>query len=334
MNRTTLKILAIFTFIVAFTTFAAAQAPERVKLTQESPALVWEKSVAAGGSKMYVVALKKGQQIKLGFIEDSKQGSVDFGKASLEEGVDFHYDVEVTKDYMISVSNSGTRSTSFRIFLSLENAGGGSEMDNGVQTTEPSNEIDFQGGEWRTTRTIKPGEKVKFTFMGEVGLVAHVKVDDPSVTLQVDFCDRMLALNEDETCKLSREGEWSIDIANLTKTARKYTLTASVDANPPQEDGGLDEVKINFPKGDTDTYVEGTVGAEGSKMFLFNARKGQKLTFAVFDDTNKLQVNFNKNPRQLNADVKYVLNASGEWAIYVDNPTKRAVKYRLYIQIL
>lgn len=331
MKRNIFTTLAIFAFIVSVTISAFAQTPERISLTSASPAIVWEKSVGAESGKMLVIGLKKGQKIKISYIEDTKQGTVDFGKNSLEEGVDFDYDVEVTKDYMISLYNPNRKATSFRIFFSLETTAGGN-----VKPTPKAETIrlSFEGSdESKATRTIQPGQTTNFVFPGETGLKAHVIVKDPSVSLTVDFCGRMIPPNMDETCKLNRAGDWTVMVRNDTDSPKRYTIEVTLDVNMAQSDEGKDEVKIQFPKGETEHWVEGSVSAEGSKIFYFTANKGQKLTLAVYDETNQLKLDFNKNPRKLNTDVKYVLNASGEWAIYLDNPTNKEVSYRLYISI-
>lgn len=83
--------------------------------------LVWEEKVAAGKSKSFVFKATKGQKLKLSFVDDTNEGSMDLGKLSVEPNGDgLEMDIEVTKDYTFSVSNNSKKSTSFRIFISLE----------------------------------------------------------------------------------------------------------------------------------------------------------------------------------------------------------------------
>ena len=99
-----------------------AQTPKRIDFKKEgSNALVWEEKVVANKSKSFVFSAKKGQKLKLSFIDDTNEGSMDLGKVSVEpngDGLDM--DIEVTKDYTFTVSNNSNKSTSFRISISLE----------------------------------------------------------------------------------------------------------------------------------------------------------------------------------------------------------------------
>lgn len=102
---------------------AFAQAPKRIDFVKEgSNALVWEQKVAAKSSKLFVFKAKKGQKLSLSMIDDTNKGSMDLGKISIEPNADpFEMVIEVTKDYILSVSNNSSKSTSFRISISLEN---------------------------------------------------------------------------------------------------------------------------------------------------------------------------------------------------------------------
>ncbi len=99
-----------------------AQQIERINFAKAgSNALVWEQKVKANSTKEFVFAAKKGQKLKLSFIDDTNQGSMDLGKISVEPNADpLEMTIEVTKDYRLSVSNNGDKPTSFRISISLE----------------------------------------------------------------------------------------------------------------------------------------------------------------------------------------------------------------------
>ena len=100
----------------------ATHTPERIDFVKEqSNALVWEEKVAANSSKAFVFAAKKGQKLSLSFIDDTKKGSMDLGKISIEPNADpYNATIEVTKDYRLSVSNNSNKATSFRIGISLD----------------------------------------------------------------------------------------------------------------------------------------------------------------------------------------------------------------------
>lgn len=99
-----------------------AQQIERINFAKAgSNALVWEQKVKANSTKEFVFAAKKGQKLKLSFIDDTNQGSMDLGKISVEPNADpLEMTIDVTKDYRLSVSNNGDKPTSFRISISLE----------------------------------------------------------------------------------------------------------------------------------------------------------------------------------------------------------------------
>ena len=100
-----------------------SQEPERLDMAKEGPSIVWEEKVAANSSKAFVFYAKKGQKLTLGFIDDTKQGSMDLGKMSIEPNAEpTEMTIDVSKDYRLSVSNNSDKATSFRISLSLTDA--------------------------------------------------------------------------------------------------------------------------------------------------------------------------------------------------------------------
>ena len=60
--------------------------PNELILQRQRPAVIWEEKVPANGTKNFVFYLKKGQKVKIGYIEDNRHGSMDLGKFSIEEG--------------------------------------------------------------------------------------------------------------------------------------------------------------------------------------------------------------------------------------------------------
>lgn len=111
--------------------------------------------------------------------------------------------------------------------------------------------------------------------------------------------------------------------------AEKKTETS---ASKPNIDKDGNE-HIQFSKGSTDTTIERTLAPNDNKILLFNAKKGQTLWFKATESTNQLEVDFNKNSVKLGEEVRQSLNASGDWAIYVNNPTDKPLTYKLWIGI-
>lgn len=133
--------------------------------------------------------------------------------------------------------------------------------------------------------------------------------------------------------------------SNLASSAQPANNSASSPGNAvPTSDaaessrrGGDDpkasDEQIQFPRGSTDVTLERTIAPGVNKMYTFNAKKGQTLWFKVSEGSNALDVDFNKRPVKVGEEVRESLNASGEWAIYLSNPTGKAVLYTLWIGI-
>ena len=117
-----IKNIIVTAVILLFGMTSFAQKAERIDFVKEkSNSLVWEEKVAAHKSKVFVFAAKKGQILTLSFIDDTKKGSMDLGKVSIEPNTDpYVQTIVVTKDYRLSVSNNSDKATSFRISISLE----------------------------------------------------------------------------------------------------------------------------------------------------------------------------------------------------------------------
>lgn len=95
----------------------------------------------------------------------------------------------------------------------------------------------------------------------------------------------------------------------------------------------FEEEKIKFPRGETDITLEQTLTPGVHKTFLANAKKGQIMWFKVTESSGKIGIDFNKGPVKVGEEVRQILNASGEWAIYVNNPTNKPLKYSLWVGI-
>lgn len=124
--------------------------------------------------------------------------------------------------------------------------------------------------------------------------------------------------------------------ANAAKPAANPAAEKKSEADTSKKSAEADtesEEQIQFAKGEIDTTLERTIAPGVNKMYSFNAKKGQTVWFKFTEETNQLDVDFNKNPVRLGEEVREVLNASGDWAIYVSNPTDKPLKYTLWIGI-
>ena len=113
------KWITLATFF-GITTVLWGQNPERITFKSGQSSLVWEQKVAANSSKVFVFFAKKGDKLSLSFIDDTNEGSMDWGKVSIEPNTEpFEAPIEVSKDYRLTVSNNSPKATSFRIMIAL-----------------------------------------------------------------------------------------------------------------------------------------------------------------------------------------------------------------------
>lgn len=101
---------------------AAAAAVERVENSADTPSLRWHVTVAANSIKDYDVPVRKGQRVSVKFLEDSRTGVVDFGKYSVEEGLEAGVEMmaDSSKDHRLSIANPTGKPMIFTVFLSRE----------------------------------------------------------------------------------------------------------------------------------------------------------------------------------------------------------------------
>jgi hypothetical protein len=116
-----IKSLIGITAVLLLSVVAFSQTPKRINFAK-SNSLVWNEKVAAGESKDFVFKAKKGQKLSLSFTDETNEGSMDFGRASVEPNGDpLETVITTTKDYTFSVTNNGDKAASFRISISLKN---------------------------------------------------------------------------------------------------------------------------------------------------------------------------------------------------------------------
>ena len=145
--------------------FVFAQNPERIDFTKEgSNSLVWEEKCRQKARRILSKA-KKGQILRLSYVDDTNQGSMDLGKFSIEPNtVPYQSTIEVTKDYRLSVSNNSNKQTSIRISISLEDA----KKDS---TPDKKEKVRFAKGTSSTTltRTIDASGSLDFIMHARKG---------------------------------------------------------------------------------------------------------------------------------------------------------------------
>jgi hypothetical protein len=154
-----------------------AQKTERIDFAKAgSNSLVWEQTVKAHGTKDFVFYAKKGQSLLLNLIDDTHQGTMDLGKATIvEPGGEGSYEttIEVTKDYIFSVSNNSNKATSFRISISLgdppKNAPAKKAAPQAATNTKET--VRFAKGATSTTltRTIAASGSIDFIINAKKG---------------------------------------------------------------------------------------------------------------------------------------------------------------------
>jgi hypothetical protein len=196
-----------------------AQKPERINFAKAgSNALVWEQKVKANGTKDFVFYAKKGQKLLLNLIDDTRQGTMDLGKATIvEPGGEGSYEttIEVTKDYIFSVSNNSDKATSFRISISLEDPKKATPAKKATsQTATNSKEtVRFAKGATSTTltRTIAASGSIDFIINAKKGQ----KMD---FTVGYDFND------SDVEAFLTEPGLQDISLTTGPKKPNEFVL--------------------------------------------------------------------------------------------------------------
>jgi hypothetical protein len=171
------KIIAISCMLSFSGGFVFAQKPERIDFAKAgSNSLVWEEKVKANSSKSFIFSAKKGQLLLLNFIDDTQEGTVDLGKATIiEPGSEGSYEttIEVTNDYIFTVSNNTNKATSFRISIILENPkkAVAPQKPNPQIVTNAKETVRFARGESSTalTRTIAANGSIDFNISAMKG---------------------------------------------------------------------------------------------------------------------------------------------------------------------
>lgn len=247
MNKRLIKSFAGMLITLSFCLLAFAQTPKRIDFAKEgSNALVWEERVAANNSKAFIFSAKKGQKLTLGMIDDTKQGSMDLGKISIEPNADdpFEMVIEVTKDYTLSVSNNSKKATSFRIFITLEDvkpAAKPAVKTSTSETTSPNSiRVQFARGESSVmlTKTIAANGSLDFLINAKKGQTMSFTVgydfkdsDVKAFLTEPGMQDSSLQLEpkEPQEFRLKKTGDHRLTVRNTTR--KKITITLYLDIN-------------------------------------------------------------------------------------------------------
>lgn len=241
MKNSVLKNFAAAVVILVCGIAGFGQIAKRIDFAKEgSNALVWEERVAANKSKSFVFSARKGQVLKLGFVDDTKQGSMDLGKISIEPNTDelFEMPIEVTKDYTFSVSNNSNKMTSFRITISLENSVAPARMTTASSSNPNTVRVQFARGETSTSMTkdipannsvnfiigMKKGQKMNFT-------VGYDFKDDDIYTALYEPNTKDVTLSsgpkEPQEFDVKMSGDHRLTVTN--STGKKVTITLYLD---------------------------------------------------------------------------------------------------------
>lgn len=117
-------------------------------------------------------------------------------------------------------------------------------------------------------------------------------------------------------------------VANTAKSPEAIKPGASGSDDPKSENE-----QIQFAKGTTEATLDRTIAPGVDKMYTFNAKKGQHIYIEATEETGQLEIDFNKQSIPIGENFQYQLNASGDWAIYISNPSNKTLKYKLFVGI-
>lgn len=198
---------------------AAFADEERIEIDKQGSVLVWEQKVAANSSKNFVFAAKAGQLLMLGFTDDTNIGTMDFGKASVEPNGDgIEYTIEVTKDYRFTVTNNSSASTSFRIYLTVDNPVKATPDQKTAAQTGPSQKetVQFAKGESSVALTRN------IAASGSIDFMINVKEGNRmNFTIGYDMADT------DIEGFVTEPGSQDIALSTGPKSPNEYPVTVS-----------------------------------------------------------------------------------------------------------
>lgn len=239
MKNILVKSFASVAGVLLLAVVSRGQTSQRIDFAKEgSNSLTWEERVSANSSKSFVFYARKGQKLSLGFIDDTHAGSMDLGKISIEPNAGpFEMEVEVSKDYLLSVSNNTRKPTTFRISISLEDAATAS-----TSSPASSNSVRVQFARGETSAMITK----EIPALSEVDFVINARKGQTlGFTIGYDFRDSDVegfltepgspdtvietgpkASNE---FLIKKTGDHHLTVRNMSR--KKITVTLYVDIN-------------------------------------------------------------------------------------------------------
>lgn len=114
------------------------------------------------------------------------------------------------------------------------------------------------------------------------------------------------------------------------KWVRKKAKLATQDGNDNQS-----PERIDFVKEKSNSLVwEQKVAANGTKVFVFAAKKGQKLSLSFIDDTNQGSMDLGKVSIEPNTDpYNATIEVTKDYRLSVSNNSDKATSFRIFISL-
>lgn len=359
MKRILIKNLVGLMMIGAFAIFSFAQTKERVQLKVDSTDndIALQRTLAPNGSLTVTFRAKAGQTISYtaGYdFKDSdlevfftKSGGNDFLKESGPKAT-IEYLIPETGDYDILIENRTNKRVTMTLYLNLFSA----EFMAAANSSVESEALDFTGSDQaNVSKTIPANGTMKFTFNGAKGATAIVKVTDRTNKLTVIFndnpnqkADTTIALNKEISRKINRTGEYTIEVVNETAKSISFGLEVIIDMSASNSTNTVSsgEERIEFARGATSASVTREISAYGEINFVFNVKKGQKVTYTVDYDDNESDLSvYLGEPGDQDASITssakkpktFMVKKSGDHRLDITNTTKRKVLITVFLDV-
>lgn len=347
MKGTLLKSLTAAMAIAMLSAYSYAQSAKRIDFAKEGCCLVWEEKMSPNAVKTFVFYAKRGQKLSLSLIDDTKQGSMDLGKISIEPNADpTEMPIEVSKDYTLIVSNNSSRSTSFRIMVNLEDAKS-SSTESSAPSDEPERLRFPKGAEEMNYEKTVPANGSKHFVFGvkagqEVGIMITPK--NSGVRFVTLFAGKTVPTQKQFRMIVESTGDYFLEMSNPTGRAQPFTLDMTISApiNEPAESNGGEPIK--FAAGETNKAITGRqIPANGSYDFLINARKGMKIGMhvsyggATFSDieAHLSEPDMQDTAMYMRAEERksFVVKKTGDHRLRIVNTTGKKVTFGLYMDL-
>lgn len=198
--------------------------------------------------------------------------------------------------YEVVVDNKTNKRVTTTIYLDLFNP---EDMQDDSGSDVQTEALSFEGSDMASvTKTIPANGTMKFTFDGTKGATAIVNVTDKTNKLTVVFNEKVnqkadvtIDLNIDFRRKMTRTGEYTIEVINETAKSIKFDLAVSIDVSGSASAPQTVTEEVRFAAGKTDAFLKRNINANGSIEFSFQAKKGQRLTYSVNYDINSKGLN-------------------------------------------